>query len=64
MSNDYLIQCPNCGSTAQTRQVGETVHSDKGGYYFEETYTCGCGCNFIAHFPRVVCDYTILRKGD
>ena len=59
-----VIKCPCCGSTAQPKLIDTPKHSEQGGYYYEETYSCGCGCQFIAHFPRVCCNYTVLKEGD
>ena len=39
-----LIECPNCGSTAQVKQSFESVNIKNNKYYRE--YKCGCGCHF------------------
>ena len=39
-----MIKCPNCGSTAQVREVGyESDEFDNSEYWFFE---CGCGTDF------------------
>lgn len=37
-----MIKCPNCGSTAQVKEIGCYDDNKK----FVEKFLCGCGCQF------------------
>ena len=41
-----MVKCPNCGSTAQVKVIGQK--------WGEKTairkYQCGCGCEFLRHY--------------
>lgn len=53
-----MIKCPNCGSTAQIKNVwmdGEIPTEDK---YAE--YKCGCGCRFIITYT--VSDIKVVKE--
>ena len=39
-----MVQCPNCGSTAQVKK--NISFTDKDGNYIYNKYVCGCGCYF------------------
>lgn len=41
-----MIKCPNCGSTAQVRQVGARFFNA----YTEKSYECDCHCRFTLEF--------------
>ena len=41
-----MIKCPNCGSTAQVRELG-SCDSNK---VFTEKFECGCGCRFNKNY--------------
>ena len=43
MVNFNLISCPNCGSTAQVRNIDSNV--DK--FQAEFEYKCGCGHHWV-----------------
>lgn len=45
MYGDYMIRCPDCGSTAQVRLTNKR-YVESNDKYFIEYYKCGCGCNF------------------
>lgn len=50
-----MIKCPNCGSTAQVKQVGKIEVSDNG-LYFVETYECGCSTRFQNLYERKIAE--------
>lgn len=39
-----MVRCPNCGSTAQVREL--TPFIDYQGHYVDAKYVCGCGVYF------------------
>jgi hypothetical protein len=39
-----MVRCPNCGSTAQVREL--TPFFDYQGHYVDAKYVCGCGVYF------------------
>ena len=41
-----MIECPNCGSTAQPRLIDVTFEGDETWAQCYRTYKCGCGCEF------------------
>lgn len=49
--NENIMQCPNCGSTAQVKQQGGPTLSDNG-LLLTERFTCGCGCWFEVMYER------------
>lgn len=42
-----MIQCPNCGSTAQPRVIEVEFEEDPCGAIRYKTYKCGCGRLFL-----------------
>lgn len=41
-----MVRCPNCGSTAQVRELAPFI--DYQGNYVDAKYVCGCGVYFDA----------------
>lgn len=42
-----MIKCPNCGSTAQVKELSTELSCGAGGQYIEYVnYECGCGIKF------------------
>lgn len=41
-----MIQCPNCGSTAQVKAVGAVW----GEAIAIRKFSCGCGCEFLRYY--------------
>lgn len=41
-----MIKCPNCGSTAQVKHIGQVWGEDTAIRKFQ----CGCGCEFLRYY--------------
>ena len=42
-----MIQCPNCGSTAQPKPIDRQIAGSVNFPTLETTYKCGCGRLFV-----------------
>lgn len=53
-----MIKCPNCGSTAQVKPIGELWGSET----VIRKFSCGCGCEFLRFYNiNNLCE--IIKKG-
>lgn len=41
-----MTKCPNCGSTAQVKQISAHYYEDSWEITVIRDYTCGCGASF------------------
>ena len=48
-----MIKCPNCGSSAQVKQVWTNYYNEYTQNLVNE-YTCGCGCQFTMVFKLIM----------
>ena len=55
-----MIKCPNCGSSAQVKQVWSNNYNEYTRNLVNE-YTCGCGCQFTMLF--VLTNLVIEKEG-
>ena len=55
-----MIKCPNCGSSAQVKQVWSNNYNEYTKNLANE-YTCGCGCQFTMLF--VLANFVIEKEG-
>lgn len=44
-----MVRCPNCGSTAQVKLIGDYQYTDA---LYMKKYECGCGATIVEHFKR------------
>ena len=44
-----MTKCPNCGSTAQVKLLGDYQYTDT---IYMKKYGCDCGATIIEHFER------------
>ena len=59
MFTNYLA-CPQCGSTAQPRFIGEEINNN---VTIIRKFVCGCGCKFKAVY-KIKEIYTTIERSD
>ena len=55
-----MVKCPNCGSTAQVKHIGQVWGDDTA----IRKFSCGCGCEFLRYYivNNALC--VITKKGE
>jgi hypothetical protein len=56
-----MIKCPNCGSTAQVKPIGQVWGENTA----IRKFRCGCGCEFLRYYSlRTDLCKVITKEGE
>ena len=53
-----MVKCPNCGSTAQVKSIGQVMGVDT----VIRKFSCGCGCEFLRYYIINDCLTVVTKK--